>query len=152
MSHSFIKLQFDDEGDGTGKLIARAEAGSFAGQGGAYFSTNDLEAFAAALTVFPLPDQFRPSVAGGSWKKDGSGELDQELLGLTAYPINQRGYVGMQIRIASEIWERDRPECQKAVRLEVVTTHEPLVRFSQQLIAVVRGIADEAVLEGEEPM
>jgi hypothetical protein len=150
MPHSYLQLRFDDDGDGTGKLLVRAGAGGFAGEGGAYFSVSEVEAFALALSAFPLPEQPRPSLVGGFWKKDNSGEVDQELLGLAAYPIDKRGYVGMQIRIATELWERDRPESQKVVRLEIITSYEPLGRFSKKLIATVRGKAEEAVLEGEE--
>jgi hypothetical protein len=151
MPRSYLQLRFDDEGDGTGKLVARAESGGFAGEGGAYFSVSEIEAFAAALAGFPLPEQPRPSLSGGFWKKDNSGELDQEHLGLVAYPVDKRGYLGMQVRIATEIWERDRSESQRTVRLEIVTAYEPLGRFSRDLIALVRGSMEEAELEGEEP-
>lgn len=150
MPRGYLQLSFRDDGDGTGKLLARAEADGFAGKGGAYFSANQIEAFAAALTAFPLPQQPRPSLSGGYWKKDHSGELDQEHLGLEAYPIGKRGYIGIHVRIATEIQDQDRPESQLAVRLEIVTSYEPLGRFGRQLIALVRGSVEEAVLEGEE--
>jgi hypothetical protein len=150
MRRNYLQLRFDDDGDGTGKLLARAESGGFAGEGGAHFSATELESFALALAGFPLPDRQRLSIAGGFWKKDNSGELDQELLSLTAYPIGKRGYIGVQIRIATEIREHDRPESKKTVSLEIVTSYEPLGSFSRKLIGLVRGSSEEAILEGEE--
>jgi len=39
------------------KLMARAEADGFSGEGGAYFNVEELEEFAEALRVFPPPSR-----------------------------------------------------------------------------------------------
>ncbi len=41
------------------------------------------------------------------------------------------------------------PESQQAVRLKIITSDKPLVRFSRELKALAAGARDEVVLEGE---
>jgi hypothetical protein len=149
MTGSYIRLRFADDGDGTGKLLARAEADGFAGEGGAYFNIETLEEFATALAVFPMPSEDkRRSISSGF---GGRGEtLEQEHLGISVYPADaRRGYVGIQVRMATEIWQETRPESGKHAIVEVVTTYEPLSKFSKDLIAVLRGSMKEALLEGQ---
>lgn len=149
MPDSYLRLRFDDDDDGTGKLLARAEAEGFAGEGGAYFNVSELEDFAKAIGVFPLPSQDkRLSISGGF----GSNEhqLEQEHLGITVYPADaQRGYIGIQVRMATEIWRETRPDSKKMAIVEVVTTYEPLSRFSKDLIALLHGKIKEALLQGQ---
>ena len=150
MSVSLLTLHFESDDDATGKLLARVAARGFAGEGGAWFSVEQIERFAEAITAFPLPVDPRPSLAGGFWRKDGSEQLDQEHLGISVYPIGLRGYIGLQIRIADEMWDYNRKEEERRVQVEIVTTYEPLARFSRQLVALVRGDIVEAILEGEQ--
>jgi hypothetical protein len=149
MGANFIKLRFVNDDDGTGKLLAQAIAGGFAGEGGAYFSIEEIEQFAKSIATFPLPVDPRPSLAGGFYRKDGSEQLDQEHLGIVVYPIGGRGHIGLQVRIADEVWDHNRKEERRQVQLEIITTYEPLARFSRQIQSVVRGTAVEAALEGE---
>jgi hypothetical protein len=150
MPHSYLRLRFQDDHDGTGKLLARAEAAGFAGESGAYFNISEIEEFAAAIAVFPVPENESYSICGGFGKRDGSGELEQEHLGIEVYPLDsRRGYLGMQVRMATELWTPAKPESQRAARVEVVTSYEPLSKFSRDLIAVVRGSVQEAWLVGE---
>src|SRR5690349_5843571 len=115
MRHGWLKLEFQDDNDGTGKLIAAVEAGGFAGRGGAWFGIPQIEEFADLITAYPLPSK-KCSLAGGFWKERGH-ELDQEHLGIDIYPIGPRGHIGVQVRIASELWEASRPESQMMVKL-----------------------------------
>lgn len=62
----------------------------------------------------------------------------------------KRGHIGVQVRLSSELWPGMRPDSHMAVKTEIVTTYEPLVQFSRELMALVRGPASEAVLLGEE--
>lgn len=151
MSRSYLRLRFDDDGDGTGKLLARAEAGGFAGEGGAYFAISEIEEFAKAICTFPLPNKDkRLSIAGGFWSKEPNGELDQEHLGITVFALDgQRGYIAIQVRIATEVWPGSPPKAKKTANIEVVTTYEPLARFSKDLMALMHGKTSEALLEGE---
>jgi hypothetical protein len=51
--------------------------------------------------------------------------------------------------MATSIWQDTRPKSQSAVRLEIITTYEPLARFSKDLLALVAGTVSLATLEGE---
>src|SRR6266404_154645 len=55
----------------------------------------------------------------------------------------------VRVRIATELWEGNVPESQQAVRLKIITSDKPLVRFSRELKALAAGARDEVVLEGE---
>jgi hypothetical protein len=150
MSDAFLRLRFDDDGDGIGELIASAKSGSFSGTGRAYFNIDKIEKFADAIADFSLSNEPH-SIAGGCiGTGDRRGELDQEHLGITVYPIDSRGYIGMQIRMATPVLTGERPESRKSATIELVTTHEPLSRFGRHLIAVLRGHAEEAVLIGNQ--
>ena len=150
MDSNYLRLRFSDDGDGTGELRARAEADGFAGESGAYFSTSELEEFAKAVGTFPLPvGDKRLSIAGGFWSQERRGELAQELLGIKVYFANApRGYIGIQIRMATPVSHGMRPDSKKVATVEVITTYEPLAKFSRDLDAVLRGKLKEAALEG----
>jgi len=148
---NYLRLRFRDDGDGTGKLMARAEADGFSGEGGAYFNVEELEEFAGALRVFPFPQEdHRRSIASGFSSKEDPGKLGQEHLGISVYLANaQRGYVGIQVRMATEVWPDTRPESKKQAVVEILATYEPLSKFSRDFLLVLRGSLKEAVIEGE---
>jgi hypothetical protein len=147
---NYLRLRFRDDGDGTGKLMARAEADGFFGEGGAYFNVEELEEFAGALQAFPLPpEDHRRSIASGFGSKEDD-KLVQEHLGISVYLANpQRGYVGIQVRMATEVWPDTRPESKKQAVVEILATYEPLSKFSRDFLLVLRGSLKEAVIEGE---
>jgi len=148
-SHGRLSLRFEDDGDGTGKLLAQAASGEFSGEGSAWFSISELQGFAEAIAMFPISEKNPPSIVGGFWKKDGSGGLEQEHLALKVYPIDCRGHLGVQVRIATELWPDVRPESQHKVQLEIITTYEPLAKFSRVLLALAEGRIKEAILESD---
>jgi hypothetical protein len=149
-SQGKILLHFDDDGDGTGKLLIQARSNGFSGEGGAWFSVGELQDFANAIAIFPLSKSDSPRLAGGFYKKDGSGELAEEHLTLTVYPIDSKGHLGIQVRIATELWNEARPESQHIVKLEIITSYEPLAQFSKGLKALIAGQSKELSLEGEQ--
>ena len=144
MSRGSLRLRFVDDGDRTGELIAHAASDSFSGAGRAYFSINTIEEFATAIAAFPMTDDARPAISGGFGEINAP--LEQEHLGITVYPINSRGYAGVQVRMSTSIQAGDRPESLQSARIEIVTTCEPLARFGRELMAVLHGNIDEAVL------
>jgi hypothetical protein len=144
-----LQLRFKDDDDGTGKLLVSAKSGGFAGEGGAWFSCGTIEKFADAVGCFPISKNDVPILRGGFWKKDNSGELAQEHLAISVSPADNRGHLAVRVRIATELWEGSAPESQQAVRLEIITSYEPMVRFSRELKALVAGARDELVLEGD---
>jgi hypothetical protein len=149
MGDDVLELRFLDDNDGTGKLLARVSVSGFAGHSGAYVGVDQVATFAKAIAAFPVPADPRPSLVGGFWKKDRSNELEQEHLGIVVYPIDHRGHIGVQVRLADESWNRSRPEAQCRVQVEIITRYEPLRRFSAQLLALVGGTRTDAVLEGK---
>jgi hypothetical protein len=151
MPSSYLRVRFQDDGDGTGELRVRAEAEGFSGEGSAYFNTEELEEFANALAAFLLPtEDKRRYIAGGFWSKEQRGKLDQEHLGISVYPADAlRGYIGFQVRMATQAWPGTRPESKKQAVVEVVTTYEPLSKFAKDLIAVLNGSIEEAFLQGQ---
>ena len=148
---NYLRIRFLDDKDGTGKLLARAEADGFSGESGAYFNVEEIEVFAEALKVFPLPSEDpRRSISGGFGARPGQPESAQEHLGISVYLVNaKRGYVGMQVRMATEVWPDTRLESKKQAHIEILVTYEPLANFSKDLLAVLRGSLIEAVIAGE---
>jgi hypothetical protein len=148
-SQGRLSLRFEDDGDGTGKLLAHARFEGFSGEGGAWFSISELQDFAEAIGIFPFPEGNPPSIAGGFSKKDGSEDLEQEHLALKVYPTDRKGHFGVQVRLATELWNDARPESQHKVELEIVTSYEPLAKFSRDLKYLVDGRIKEAILESD---
>jgi hypothetical protein len=100
--------------------------------------------------MFPLPrNEKRLSIAGGFWDSARRDELSQEHLGIAVYPVDSRGHIGIQIRMATELLRGERPEFQKIVKLEILTSYEPLARFSRDMLALLHGKKDEALIEGD---
>lgn len=147
MDRDSLVLRFDPDSDGTGKLLADVRFRGFAGSGSAWFGISELKEFADAIMAFPIPDAVRPSIAGGFWSKEVRGHLEQEHLALTVYPIGRRGQLGVQVRLATELWEGDREESQSSVKVELLTSYQQLAEFAQQLLLLVRGQGREAILE-----
>jgi hypothetical protein len=144
-----LQLRFEDDGDGTGKLLAQASANGFSGKGAAWFSHEEIKEFADACGRFPISGNDKPNLRGGFFKKDGSGTLDQEHLALSIYPIDSRGHLAVQVRLATEVWDLSRSESQHLVQLEIITSYEPLLRFSRELRALADGKRSDVILDGE---
>jgi hypothetical protein len=142
----YLRLRFADDGDGTGKLYASAEARGFAAKGAAWFGISRIEEFAIAVAAFPLPADKQISVAGGFWK---DGQLTQEHLAIEIYQIDSRGHIGVQVRASTELWGKARKRSQLAAKLEIITSYERLRRFSEDLHELVKGRIEEVLLEGE---
>jgi hypothetical protein len=147
MARSFLRLWFRDDGDGTGELLAHAEANGFAGTSGAYFDKERLSDFARALEAFPLVG--RPSIIGGFLDRERPGRVKQEHLALECYPVDVTGHLGLRVRLATELSGKARPESQHLAALEILTTYEPLRQFGRALLALVRGDTEEISLEGD---
>lgn len=137
--HAYLRLRFNDDDDGTGSLFARAEARRFSGETRAYFDKRELETFAAQLRTFPLRE--RVSICGGYGK--------HVLLEIACYPIDERGHLGVQVRMATEESRNMRPEAQLSASVELLTTYGDVERFSHAIESLLHGNSDDAVLVGE---
>ncbi|MFZ0136584.1 MAG: hypothetical protein WAK89_05980, partial [Candidatus Sulfotelmatobacter sp.] len=135
-----LRLRFETDGDGTGKLTAGARYCGFAGSGGAWFSISRIDEYAGAIAEFPLPANKKLLLAGGFWKE---GKLSQEHLALEVCQIDSQGHIGIQVRISSELWPGLRPESQRVARFEIVTTYERLRQFSKDLRELAHGKVEE---------
>lgn len=144
----FLKLGFADDGYGTGELYAEAETRGFSGRSAAYFDIEEIKEFAKSISEYPLPERRRCSLASGFGSKS-PGELNQEHLSIEVYPIDSRGHIGVQVRMATPIWPEERLDSQRVAKLELLTTYEPIGRFGRDLLALMEGKADQAVLEEE---
>jgi len=91
-----------------------------------------------------LPDT--PQRSGAELVRPGPSE--DELVGERG-PHVMHEHVGVQVRMATELWNETRSESQKAAKLEIITTYEPLAKFSKELLAVINRAVPEATLEGE---
>jgi hypothetical protein len=149
MLQGFLTFSFRNDGDGTGKLFAKAESQGYSGASGAYFDIGRIQEFAQAIAEFPLPDISRCSIASGFYSKEVLGALEQEHLGIEIYPIDHRGHIGVQVRMATEIWNDTRPKSQKAAKFEITTTYQAIADFSKEIQAMLCGTIAEATLAGE---
>ena len=147
MARGFLRLIFIDDSDGTGKLCAEAVAEGFSGRRRAYFDLEVLKRFAGVISEYPLPDRRRCQINSGFLSKGEQGKLQQEHLGIDVYPIDGRGHIGVQIRLATQLWQGSRTDSQKTAKLEVITTYEPLRKFSADLLALLNGNIDEVRLD-----
>jgi hypothetical protein len=69
---SSIRMQFEPDEDGTGKLTVTAAANGFAGVGAAWFNAAELETFASRLSSYPLAVP-GPAIAGGFFSREEGG-------------------------------------------------------------------------------
>lgn len=147
-SRDNLVIRFVDHDDGSGRLWVSASANGFAGTGETWYDTETLKEFAEALTRFPISDNDPPTLSGGFWFKDGKG-LEQEHVFLQIYQADGWGHLKVHVRLATEVWPPERIETQHRVQLEIRTTYQALLEFSQMLNAVFEGKADEAILIGD---
>jgi len=146
MPLNYLRLRFRDDGYGIGVLFARTEADGFSGAGEAYFDITEIENFAKAVSIFPLPAGICPAISGGV----GTNAKYGERLGITVSLWDaQRGYVAVQVRMQTETWRLGRLESLHSARIEILTTYQPLADFGKELINLVHGRSKEAFLYGE---
>jgi len=124
MSVGFLRVRFVDDGDGTGELIANAASDGFSGTGRAYFNIDEIEWFAGSIADWSVANEPH-SIAGG---------LEREQLGIAVSTVDSRGYIGVQVRMATRICPRERPGRWQFATVELLTTHAPLARFGRALI------------------
>jgi hypothetical protein len=146
ISSKYLRIRFRRDNDGTGELTVEAASEGFLGRSSAWFSVAALEEFARAIAVFPLANERRPAITGGYCTPD---RIEQEHVGITVYPIDALGHIGVQIRMATAFERGMRPESQHSAKIEVLTTYAPLARFSRELLGVLDGSLNEAVLSGD---
>jgi hypothetical protein len=134
-----LSVSFEpDSSDGVGLLRFAVETRDFAGAGGFWAQSSDIDAFAAALTVYPISTDKPPSVRLGYERHAG----DDLIVAITIKPDDLRG----TLRVVAEL--ADYLEPTKRVRTSFVTHYPELERFRHALVRLSKGEVDGAILEG----
>ncbi|MCY1046571.1 hypothetical protein OV208_35030 [Corallococcus sp. bb12-1] len=150
MSSDRLKLELFSDEDGTAELQVSVRAGAFSGESSAWFGMEQLRAFASALTAFPLGEEARRGIVGGTWAFQEPNKLEQVFVAISAYPINTRGGLGVRTRVATRTDRYERPESVNTAEVELKTTYSALARFLAQFALLLDCRAQEAVLLTDE--
>jgi hypothetical protein len=143
-----LRLTFDNDDDGTGKLQIDVSVDEFATRGAAYFHIGHLRAFARGLLSYPLPEHPRLRIEGGFYSRANPSVLETVLLSVEVYPVGVRGQVGVRVHGETEIGS-DRPESRNEATLELLTSYARLADFSREFTEVLEGERKEAKLSEE---
>jgi len=144
-----LRLTISPDDDGTCELHAEVVANGFTGRGSAWFDRIQLGEFASKLEQFPLPQEPRTEIQGGFWSKELKDKLEQCHLSISAYPIDSRGNLGVQVCVSTPTWEQDRPESRHSAQVELITTYTRMSAFAGQLARLALLQTSEAILESE---
>jgi hypothetical protein len=141
-----LRLSVQRDTDGTLELFVEAAADGFGGRASAWFAEQQLADFAEQLNAFPICADGPPVLEGGFWSQEGHG-LEQAHVQLKVVPIDRRGTLAVQVRLATPTWPDDRPDSQRRAALEVRIDYALLQEFSRSVAQLATGHRDEALLE-----
>ncbi len=142
-----LRLTFDADSDGTGKLFAQVQSADFSGASSAWFGNDELVEFAKSLaTAYPLQPNSPLKLEGGFWSKSDA-VIEKLHVGLAFYPIGSTGRVGCRVSLSTPLHAHERPESQAMVKVELHTTYEQLSTFARSLEMLAQGATDEAALK-----
>ena len=143
-----LNLQLEPDGTGSGELFARFESQGFAGHGSAWFDLATLTETAKQFAQHPLPSDKPVCIAGGFLTVAIPPALDEEMLHISAHPVNGRGGIALRVQLACEVSAFDRGGVAKhCVSGEIQVGYEQLQQFSKALVSLIRGELDEVVLD-----
>jgi hypothetical protein len=135
-----LTLGFDpDPTDGVGLLRFAVETQDFSGVGGFWAQHSDIEAFAAAVAVYPLPDAQPPSVRLGYNQLEG----DDLIVSVQVRAADRRGGLIVYVEVADHL------DAARRVRTSFKTGYPELERFQVRLVRLAKGEVENAILEGE---
>jgi hypothetical protein len=136
-----LSFQFEPEDEWHGKLIATVSASGFAGQGAAWFGTDELRRFAESASAYPLREEALPSIAGGFWREGvGESEVPEQVhLSVAIAPHDARGAVRVTVRLASQVWDSETIDLACGVTVRFKATYGDLDRFAASFMALVEG-------------
>jgi len=141
-----LRVFFEPDSNGTGELFVEVRCGYFSGVSSAWFGEAELLEFGQRLqSTVPLPTGERIELQGGYW--DQSGSIEGLHVGLSFYPVGSLGVVGCQVHVATRLSQSERAEQQSRLVTAVLTSYECLREFGCAFVALVRGHANEAVLQ-----
>jgi hypothetical protein len=142
-----LRVAYEADDDGTGKIIATVKSGEFSARGAAWFNPiNVKRTFVAALRSFPLT---APAlIEGGFWSKESPGSLEQCHLRIAVKPFDRRGTLLVHVDLSSEVWSTPDADLQNLATIRFTTEYTAVDRFAQEFDAVLDGERDVAVLTG----
>lgn len=125
---------------GLGRLEVSASVPPFAGSGRGYFSDDDLRAFVADASVYPLPNGSRPQLSAGL--------DDEETVGLKVFRVTSRGQLGVEVHLAAIDCDSQSPTCGavSSVRMLLLTSYSALEHFAAELQAAINLQSGDAYL------
>jgi hypothetical protein len=134
-----LTASFDpDPADGVGLLRFAVKTQDFSGAGGFWAQRSDIEAFAAAVAVYPLPEATPPSVRLGYNQLDG----DDLIVSVQVRAGDRRGGLMVYVEIADHL------DLARRLKTSFKTGYPELERFQQRLVRLAKGEVEEAVLDG----
>lgn len=134
-----IRLELDiDPTDGTAELFVAAGRVGFAGRASAWVSADHVAAFGAALAVFPLPAIGTPPLAVGYYGGNPTA-LEDEHVYVRAHPVDRRGTVAIEVRLAESPRDVRPPAGAQRAALDILTEYEPLRHFAADVTRLARG-------------
>lgn len=139
-----LRLEHDiPSGEATVHCEVRSHG--FSGAGFTVFHSEDLRAFASALRAFPLGDEAARGLESGIWGDPNAP--DRRLVAISAHPLDAAGHVGVRVRLGAslETWQWRQP-LRHLVEVEFQSTYGALDRFAGELVALLDGTAEEALL------
>ncbi|PHQ31586.1 hypothetical protein [Rhodopirellula bahusiensis] len=140
-----LTLHVDD--DGSADLFATATSNGFSGHGSAWVNICEIQDFAARIAKYPLDADVE--IAGGFYSESVPEKLSQTHLSLRVYLLDGRGQIGVHVNLADPHHADDRIDAIKSVDLEVLTTYNRIERFSREILGLIDGRTNEALLEEE---
>jgi len=148
MVESFLQLQYQDDRDGTGKLLVHAQDNAFRGSSEAWFGEEELLSFGKALaSTYPLQHDQEISIrAGAPYANKNALETQQVYVSLAFYPIGVAGKIGVRIDLATTLYEGERPKSQRSLGIELVTRYGALQEFGNDIIKLIKGSVQNAKL------
>lgn len=110
--------------DATAELHATVDSGGFSGSGSAWFNIDEIAAFCASLSTYPIDPAAAPSIKGGYW--DASGKLAESHLSIRIEPSGSTGALKAIVNLAL-------PYDGREVRTWLIVGYNDLDRFRADL-------------------
>lgn len=140
-----LRLRIWLDSDGTCELEAYVRVGSFSGLSSAWFDVERLTQFAVALAEFPLGEAAAKGIASGYWPHD-AGVLAETHLKISVRQFDSVGHVGVRVLVATPSNLAPPPGCPHVADVAFCTTYAELNRFVSAFRALLKGVAEEAIL------
>ncbi|MEW6713345.1 MAG: hypothetical protein AB1403_26225 [Candidatus Riflebacteria bacterium] len=150
--NSYLKLSINRQDDRSGELLVEFETNGFCGKGSAYFDLKFLEEKAVEFAQYPLTSDGSACIEGGYWTSDDPQKLSQELIHISAFPVNSTGEIGLQVRVCEPYYGvENKPYIRYSSSVEFKTSYEEMRIFSKRLIHLARGDIPSFLFEESKP-